>query len=84
MDNDSRYQHILQRVMVHAAEKGGVEPSAVSPATHLINDLEYDSLDQVELMMALEDEFEMSIDDKEVQNLLVVSEIAEFIAKQPV
>ena len=72
---------IQQRVIELAAEQGGVHPSQVARDTHFVNDLNFDSLDLVELTMALEDEFELSISDAEAQELQTVGQAVDFIVR---
>ncbi len=45
----------------------------------LMDDLEMDSLDAADLAMALEDEFEITIEDSDFENLVTVQDIVEFI-----
>ena len=51
----------------------------VKEESKLIDDLGFDSLDMVELQMLLEDEFEIEIKDSEVEKILSVKEIIEFL-----
>jgi acyl carrier protein len=53
--------------------------SGVKEDSKLIDDLGFDSLDMVELQMLLEDEFEIQIQDAEVEKILSVSEIIEYL-----
>ena len=67
--------------IVSAYEK--VEPETVTPQSHFINDLGLDSLDAVELVMAIEEEFAIEIPDEEADNILSCSEAIEYILKHP-
>ena len=60
-------------------ENLGVEAAAVVPNAKLIEDLEADSLDAVELSMALEDEFDLQISDDEFANLSTVQDVVTYI-----
>ncbi|WP_100065229.1 acyl carrier protein [Miniphocaeibacter massiliensis] len=60
-------------------ENLGVDGDAVKPEAKLIEDLEADSLDAVELSMALEDEFDLQISDDEFANLSTVQDIVNYI-----
>ncbi len=60
-------------------ENLGVEADAVVPGAKLIEDLEADSLDAVELSMALEDEFDLQISDDEFANLSTVQDVVTYI-----
>ena len=48
--------------------------------TSFSDDLEADSLDLVELIMAIEDEFNLSVEDEEVENIKTVGDVVNFIA----
>ena len=60
-------------------EQLGVEESAVAMDTNLMKDLEADSLDAVEIIMAIEDEFDIEIPDSEIENIRTVGELVEYI-----
>ncbi len=64
------------------AEKMGVDQDDISRDTRFTEDLNADSLDTVELIMDLEDEFEIAIGDEEAGNLQTIGDVVEFIAKQ--
>jgi len=55
------------------------EDCEVTLDSHLENDLNMDSLDKVELAMALEEEFESEVPDEQYQKLSTVRQIVEFI-----
>ena len=57
----------------------GVEESAVTLEASFIDDLGADSLDIVELIMALEEEFDIEIPDSEAENIKVVSDVVDYI-----
>ena len=61
------------------ADKLGVEPSKITPDAKFIEDLGADSLDTVELIMQLEDEFNLEIPDEEAEKLTTVGSVAEYI-----
>ena len=76
--NDRKVE-ITAKVIEFAAEQGGVEPGQVFPATHFVNDLNYDSLDLVEFTMSLEDEFEMSVPDDAAMDLRTVEQVVDYV-----
>jgi acyl carrier protein len=79
-DRDSqRRQEIERKVIELAAEQGGVPAHEVVRETHFVNDLRYDSLETVELVIKLEDEFEMSIADEDVEKLHTVGQAIDYI-----
>ena len=49
------------------------------PEDNLIHDLGADSLDMAELVLSLEDEFDIFVDDMEIENIHTISEIVEYV-----
>ena len=60
-------------------DKLGVEESRVVPEANFLDDLGADSLDTVELVMALEEEFETEIPDEHAEKLTTVQEAIDYI-----
>ena len=58
-----------------------IDPEKITMDTNLIDDLGADSLDVVELIMNIEDEFGVSISDEEAANLVTVQRIVDFLEK---
>ncbi len=61
------------------AEQLGVKPEEVTPEAKFIDDLGADSLDTVELVMALEEEFGIEIPDEEAEKLVTVGDALRYI-----
>lgn len=61
------------------AEQLGVKPEEVTPEAKFIEDLGADSLDTVELVMALEEEFGIEIPDEEAEKLVTVGDATKYI-----
>jgi len=61
------------------AEQLGVKPEEVTPQAKFIDDLGADSLDTVELVMALEEEFGIEIPDEEAEKLVTVGDAMKYI-----
>ncbi len=57
----------------------GATPDKITPETSFINDLGADSLDTVELVMELEDEFEISIPDEDAEKIQTVGNAIDYI-----
>jgi acyl carrier protein len=72
---------IEERVIDIVAEPLGVDKEKISPETSFVNDLGADSLDQVELVMELEEEFDIDIPDDAAENIQTVGQAIEFIEK---
>lgn len=70
---------ILEQVKKIIEEQLGIDPSEVSEDSSFIEDLGADSLDIVELIMAFESEFDMEIDDDEVENISTVGDVISYI-----
>jgi acyl carrier protein len=68
-----------QRVKDCIVKQLGVNAEEVTPEAAIIDDLGADSLDVVELLMALEEEFDIQIPDEESQNIRTVKEIISHI-----
>ena len=60
-------------------DKLGVERSEVTPEAVFVDDLGADSLDLVELIMAMEEEFGMEIADEEAEKLRTVQDVTTFV-----
>lgn len=72
---------IEAKVISIVAEQMGVDKAQITRDTSFVNDLNADSLDTVELVMELEDEFETSIPDEEAEKIQTVGQAIEFIKK---
>lgn len=67
------------RIRKLIVEQLGVKEEDIGAGDDLIDDLACDSLDQVELIMALEEEFEIEIPDDEAEKLTTVQKIYDYI-----
>lgn len=70
---------VAQRVIDIVADQLGVEKETVKPETHFVNDLGADSLDTVELVMELEEEFDINIPDDAAEKIQTVGQAIKFI-----
>ncbi|KAI1400981.1 acyl carrier protein [Hypoxylon fuscum] len=59
------------------------DPSNIKPTAHFANDLGLDSLDTVEVVMAIEEEFSIEIPDKDADAIHSVNQAVEYILSQP-
>ena len=74
-------EEIEQKVVSIVSEQMGVDKAEISLETSFINDLNADSLDTVELVMELEDEFDLNIPDEEAEKIQTVGAAVSFIQK---
>lgn len=75
---------VLEKVQKIVAEQLSVDASAVTPEASFVDDLGADSLDVVELVMALEEEFEIEIPDEDAEKIARVKDAVDYIQeKQP-
>ena len=70
---------LTEKIIKLVAEQFNVNASEITIDTSFKDDLNADSLDLVELVMALEDEFGLEVDDEEVENIKTVGDAKEYI-----
>ncbi|MFQ5872658.1 MAG: acyl carrier protein [Dehalococcoidia bacterium] len=80
---------VLERVKKIIVEQLGVEEEEVVPSASFVDDLNADSLDLVELIMALEEEFtngdsKLEISDEDAEKILTVQDAVDYIKEQGV
>ena len=73
---------VEERVVDIVAEQLGVDKDKITRETHFVNDLGADSLDTVELVMELEEEFDISIPEDSAEKIQRVGEAIDYIEKQ--
>ena len=73
---------IFDKIKEIIAEQLGVEEDAVKMETHLMKDLEADSLDAVEIIMAIEDEFDIEVPDEEKKKFQTVTDIVKYVEEK--
>ena len=70
---------VLEKVVAILAEQFDVEEEKITENTNLQDDLGADSLDVVDLLMSIEDEFEIEIPDEEIENIRTVGALVSYI-----
>lgn len=70
---------VFEKVKVILAEQFDVEEDSITMDTNLEEDLSADSLDVVDLLMSIEDEFEIEIPDEEIDSIRTVAELVAYI-----
>ena len=71
--------NIADRVKQIIVEQLGVDAAEVTPNAHFVNDLGADSLDTVELVMALEEHFDIQIPDEDAEKIVTVGDAIQYI-----
>ena len=72
-------ENVQERVKNIIVEQLGVEADQVKPEAQFVNDSGADSLDTVELIMALEEEFDIEIPDEKAEKIKTVGEAIDYI-----
>ena len=72
-------EEVFEKVKETIIEQIGVTDTAVTMEASFIDDLGADSLDIVELIMALEEEFDMEIPDADAEKIVTVNDVVEYI-----
>lgn len=70
---------VFEKVQAIIAEGLNISKEQITMDTHLVDDLGADSLDAVELIMALEDEFGLEVDDDAAQSMKYVKDLVNYI-----
>ena len=70
---------VLEKVKAILAEQFDVEEDKITADTDLQEDLGADSLDVVDLLMSIEDEFEVEVPDEEIENIKTVGALVSYI-----
>ena len=73
---------VLEKIKSILSDQFDVEESAITIESDIAADLGADSLDVVDLLMSIEDEFEIEIPDDEVENIKTVGQLVNYIEKR--
>jgi acyl carrier protein len=76
---EAAMENIEQRVKKIVAEQLGVNEAEIKNESSFVDDLGADSLDTVELVMALEEEFETEIPDEEAEKITTVQQAVDYV-----
>jgi acyl carrier protein len=74
-------KELLEKVRQIISEQLGIDEAEITPSASFIEDLGADSLDQVELVMALEEAFDLEIADEDAEKILRVQDALEYVEK---
>ena len=73
---------VLEKLSALIAEQFGVDASEITEETSFVGDLGADSLDIVDLVMSLEEEFDTEIPDEEIENIKTVGDVVKYIEER--
>lgn len=73
---------VESKIKAIIAEQLGVKPEEVTPNASFVDDLGADSLDTVELIMALEEEFSIEIPDEDAEKMKTVGDVIKYIEEK--
>ena len=73
---------MLEKVMDMLAKQLRVDVNTLDPDTNIVEDLCADSLDIVEMLMAVEQKFGITVSDEEAMQLKTIRDVADFIKKK--
>lgn len=76
---DLTKEQLTEEICAIIEERLGVAASEITPEKSLINDLGADSLDSVELIMSIEQKFDISIPEDAAENIKTVGDIIEYV-----
>lgn len=72
-------ENTFEKIRGFLAEQLGVEPEKITMDSDLLNDFEADSLDIVDMVMTLEDEFGIEVPDDAIENLHTVGDVVRYV-----
>ena len=72
---------VIEKVRQIISEQLGIDEADITPSASFTDDLKADSLDQVELIMALEEAFDLSIADEDAEKILKVQDAIDYVEK---
>jgi acyl carrier protein len=74
-----RIDMVFEKIREIIVEQLGAEEDEITMNTHLMKDLEADSLDAVEIIMAIEDEFDIEVADEDAEKFQTISDIVKYV-----
>lgn len=71
--------NIFEKLKAMAVEQIGIDPALIKPESDIIKDLGCDSLDIVDMLMSVEEEFGVTVGDKDVAEMRTMADVVNFI-----
>jgi acyl carrier protein len=81
MASAEKSKEVAEKVKQIISEQLGVDEAEVTPSASFVDDLGADSLDQVELVMALEEAFDLEISDEDAEKIRSVQDAIDYVDK---
>lgn len=82
VEKNENNNKMLDTVKDIVAERLSIDRNKINPSSRITDDLEADSLDMVEIILCLEEKFEVSIPDEEATKITTVQEAMDIISKK--
>lgn len=73
---------VFDKIKTIIVDQLGIDENKITPEASFIDDLGADSLDMVELIMAIEEEFEIEVPEEEAENITTVSDAMNYISSK--
>ncbi|NLP31426.1 MAG: acyl carrier protein [Clostridiales bacterium] len=73
---------VFEKIRELIVDQLGIEEDEITLNTHLMKDLEADSLDAVEIIMAIEDEFGIEVPDEDAEKFQLISDIVKYVEEK--
>jgi acyl carrier protein len=75
-------ENLQERLFALVASQLGMEREELSPEAHILDDLGADSLDVVELVMTLEESFDIVVPDEDVERLQTLGDVQQYLQER--
>lgn len=73
---------VFEKIKVILSQQLDVEEDQITMETNIEDDLGADSLDMVDLLMSIEDEFDIEVPDEDIENIKTVGDVVQYIERQ--
>jgi acyl carrier protein len=75
------YPDLADRIRTIVSEQLGIDTAELSPDSNILDDLGADSLDVVELVMTLEDEFDIEVPEEAAESIRTIADVERYVAE---
>lgn len=70
---------VLKKIQDIISKQLGIDKDSIQPTSNLTTDLDADSIEAVEIIMAIEDEFDIEIPNDKIESIVTVQDLVDFI-----